>query len=435
MKVKQIIFMILVSLGAVNAQTTMSLKEVVNYALKGNTEIKKQNLALLVSNEKVKEMRGQGMPQVSGNVQLTDNLIIPKSVLPGEIFGQPGKEIKVAFGVQYSLPVSIRADQIIYNKFYKVGIEQAKEAVKLSEVLSDKAKQDALYQVATAYYQAIIVREQGNLIKANIEKVEQSLAAVQSQFDNQMARKIDVDQLKVLLANTQTNYENAQVNLTFSIDNLKILMGFPIEQELVLSDSSVESSQSIFENKTNNNLQISLLEKQLNLKSLEIKGIDAKYRPTIAAFTTFGSNSQFSKLSEVGWNSNALIGLQLSMPIYDGKQKFHQKQQRLIEIEALQLDQRLLTNSLNVQYKNAQNKYVQSVKNVSNQDANLKLAKSVYESIQNNYKNGLASLTDIINSDTSLKEAQNQYLTSVLQLKISLLDILYVNGNINQLLN
>jgi outer membrane protein TolC len=88
-----------------------------------------------------------------------------------------------------------------------------------------------------------------------------------------------------------------------------------------------------------------------------------------------------------------------------------------------------------VQYNNATRKYAQNQKNVNNQQGNLNLAQSVYEAMQNNYKNGLASLSDLINSDTGLKNAQTQYLTSLLQLKISSLDILYANGTMNQLSN
>ena len=433
-----IVFAMIMLLSAEgHAQTTMSLKDAVVYALKDNNDIKKQNLAILQSKQKVQEVVGQGLPQINGTAQLSDNLVLPKTVLPGEIFGQPGTHVAVAFGVQYSIPASVRADLILYNQAYLVGVQQAKASVKLNEASNEKVKQDVIYNIASAYYQAVIIREQSNLIKSNLEKVQQSLKVVQSQFDNQMARKIDLDQLKVTQANTQTDFENTLVQFAYALDNLKILMGYPVIDTLVLNENVNNSTFSIPQNDVSVNPKVALLNNQFHLKELEIKSINAKYLPSLAAFGSYGYQAQFNqwKSDQINWFPNSMIGVQLNVPIFDGLQKYHQVRQRKYELQSIQLDQKLLSNSLNVQFTNAVKKYTQNQKNVANQQSNLDLAKSVYDAMQINYKNGLASLSDLINSDTGFKNAQTQYLTSLLQLKISSLDILYSNGNMNQLSN
>ena len=433
-----IVFAMIMLLSAKgHAQTTMSLKDAVVYALKDNNDIKKQNLAILQSKQKVQEVVGQGLPQINGTAQLSDNLVLPKTVLPGEIFGQPGTHVAVAFGVQYSIPASVRADLILYNQAYLVGVQQAKASVKLNEASNEKVKLDVIYNIASAYYQAVIIREQSNLIKSNLEKVQQSLKVVQSQFDNQMARKIDLDQLKVTQANTQTDFENTLVQFAYALDNLKILMGYPVTDTLVLNENVINSSFSIPQNEVSVNPKVALLNNQFHLKELEIKSINAKYLPSLAAFGSYGYQAQFNqwKSDQINWFPNSMIGVQLNVPIFDGLQKYHQVRQRKYELQSIQLDQKLLSNSLNVQFTNAVKKYTQNQKNVANQQSNLDLAKSVYDAMQINYKNGLASLSDLINSDTGFKNAQTQYLTSLLQLKISSLDILYANGNMNQLSN
>lgn len=435
-KIKLTLLALLAATVFAHAQPTLSLKEAVKYALNDNTDIKKQNLAVLQSRQKVKEVIGQGLPQVNGVAQMNDNLILSKTVIPGEIFGNPGTQMEVEFGVQYTIPLTVRAEQLLYNQAYLVGVQQAKAAANLSATTSEKTTQDVIYNVASAYYQAIIVREQGNLIKANLEKVQQSLNVVQSQYDNQMARKIDLDQLKVTAANTKTDYENSQVQFSYTLDNLKILLGYPVNDTLILNENYNIEPELIPQNTVSENPTISLLRNQEQLKQLEIKGIKAKYLPSLAAFASYGYLSQFNDWQQqMNWNANSVVGLQLSIPIFDGLQKHHQVKQRQYELQSLQLDRELLSNSLNVQYTNAVKKYLQNRENVENQEENLSLARSVYDAMQNNYQNGLASLSDLINSDTNLKNAQTQYLTSLLQLKISSLDILYVNGNMNQISN
>jgi outer membrane protein TolC len=423
--------------GMGKAQTVMSLKDAVQYSLRGNTDIKKQNLAILQSKQKVQETIGQALPQINGTAQLIDNIVLPKTVLPGDFLGQPGTNIAVAFGVHYSIPLSVRADLNLYNQALIVGIQQAKASVVLSEANSEKTKQDVAYSVASAYYQAVILRQQGILISTNLDKVQQSLKVVQSQFENQMARKIDVDQLRVTQANTKTDFENTQIQFAYALDNLKILMGYAITDTLILNENITAESFSLPQNSISQNPKVALLNNQIVLKQLEIKGVNAKYLPSLAAFGSVGYQTQFNewKSDQMNWFPNSLIGVQLNLPIFDGLQKYRQVKQRKFELQSIQLDQTLLSNSLNVQYNNATRKYAQNQKNVNNQQGNLNLAQSVYEAMQNNYKNGLASLSDLINSDTGLKNAQTQYLTSLLQLKISSLDILYANGTMNQLSN
>lgn len=420
-----------------NAQVisnNMSLKESVTYGMNGNTDIKKQNIAVLQSREKVKEVISHGLPQINGTAQLIDNLILPEQLLPGEILGKPGTYIPVKFGTQYGIPLALNANQLLYNQAYFVGIKQAKAFELFSKVQLEKIQQDVIYNIAAAYLQAVIVREQSMLIQANLEMVNQSLKVVKSQYENQIARKIDLDQLKVTRSNTQTDYDNSQVQFAFVLDQLKILIGYPLADTLILNEIIADNDMFVSQNNTSNNPSLSLLQQQATLKQLEIKNINSKYLPTLVAFGQYGYQSQFIKWNDMYWFNNAVIGLQLNISIFDGLLKHHQVKQRKFELQSLQLDKELLEKSLNVEYNNAVNKYLQNQKTVLNQTENLMLAENVYNAMLNNYKNGLASLSDLINSDTGLKSAQTSFLTSLFRKKISSLDILRANGSMTELL-
>ena len=412
----------------------MSLKEAVTYGMNGNTDIKKQNIAVLQSREKVREVISYGLPQINGTAQLNDNLIQSELLLPGEIIGQPGTYIPIKFGIQYGIPLALNANQLLYNQAYFVGIKQAKAFELFSKVQLEKIQQDVIYNIAAAYLQAVIVREQSMLIQANLEMVNQSLKVVQSQYENQMARKIDLDQLKVTRSNTQTDYDNSQVQFAFALDQLKILIGYPLTDTLILNEIIADNNMFVSQNNTGNNPSLSLLQQQTTLKQLEIKNINSKYLPTLVAFGQYGYQSQFSKWNDMYWFNSAIIGLSLNLTIFDGLLKHHQVKQRKFELQSLQLDKELLEKSLNVEYNNAVKKYQQNQKTVLNQTENLTLAENVYDAMQNNYKNGLASLSDLINSDTGLKSAQSSFLTALFRKKISSLDILRANGSMTELL-
>ncbi len=62
------------------------------------------------------------------------------------------------------------------------------------------------------------------------------------------------------------------------------------------------------------------------------------------------------------------------------------------------------------------------------------LAKEVVEDIQNNYTNGLAPLTDVLDAETSLIEAQNNYNKAVLDYRLAQLEYLKSKGELQTLL-
>jgi len=57
-----------------------------------------------------------------------------------------------------------------------------------------------------------------------------------------------------------------------------------------------------------------------------------------------------------------------------------------LELQSLQLDRHLLEKSLNAEYDNAVNKYLQNQKSVLDQQENLTLAENVYTAMQRNIK-------------------------------------------------
>jgi outer membrane protein len=421
---------------AQSVANSKTLSDVLKYALEENTDIKKQNLAILQSKYRRQEAISQGLPQINGSVQLVDNLQIQQQLLPGEIFGgAPGSFIPVKFGTQYSIPIALKLEQLIYSQSYINAIKTTSAAKNLSQVQAEKVKQDIIYNSSVAFYQAIIASEQLNVIEANLKKLEQSVVVAQVQYDNKMSRKIDLDQLKVNLANTQADYTNAAISYAQSIDYLKVLIGFPLGDSLSLIQEAESSDLTLPENTTASSPLMKLYDGQLKLKELEIKGINSGYAPTLAGFAQYGYQSQgngFGK-GELRSFGSAAIGLSLNVPIFDGLRKLRQAQQKKVELNSLQLEQKYTQTQLNFQYQNSVNKYLQSQKTVNNQKNTYELAKSVYDAVQVNYNNGLASLSDLINADSGMKSAQTLYLTALLQQKVSALDVMKANGNLNSL--
>lgn len=432
-----LLFLLTVGAKSMQAQTTdsiMSLKQVIDYGLQGNTDIKKQNLELLKTQFNIKEYRSDGLPQVSGAMGYTNNLLLAKQLLPGEILGQPGVLIPVAFGVKNVLNGSVQVSQQVFDFQYWSGLAAAKKSVELSQINEINTKQEVIYSIASAYYQALISGKQIKIVQANLDRVNTGLNIAQVQFDNKIIRKIDLDQYKVNQTNLLTDLGNAELVYQQQIDLLKIYMGYPLDAALQISDSAIEDAVFITENTTTDNPILKLFKVQEELKNIEIKNIKASYYPKISLSANYGINSQFNKVKEINTFSDAAIGLNISIPIFDGLRKLNQVRQRQIEVKSIQLDKQLAERHLAMQYNNATKNYAQNKRSYDAQKANLELAEEVYNTMNNNYKQGISNLTELNNTEVSLKEAQTKYLTALLQIKLTELDILKANGKMETLL-
>lgn len=431
------IMLLLVGTKSIQAQTTdgvMSLQQVIEYGMNANADIKKQNLELLKTKLSIKEYKSDGLPQLNSSIGYTHNPLLAKQLLPGEMFGKPGTIIPVAFGVKNVLSGSVQLSQQILNFQYIAGLAAAKKSVEFSQANETNTKQETIYTIAATYFQALISGKQIKIVEANLERVNTGLKIAQVQFDNKVIRKIDLDQYKVNQTNLLTDLGNAELAYQQQIDLLKIYMGYPLDDALQISDTVTENAVFIAENTTKDNPILKLLAVQEDLKNIEIKNVKAGYYPKLSLSANYGYNAQFNKIDEINSFPNSAISLNLSIPLFDGFKKRYQIKQKEIDVKSIQLDRQLSERQLNMQFNNAIKTYSQNKKSYDAQKANLELAEAVYNTMNNNYKQGISNLTELNNTEVSLKEAQTKYLTALLQIKLTELDILKANGKMESLL-
>src|ERR1043165_8693025 len=114
-------------LSLANAQTApLSLKEALQQALKNKSEAIKARLDEENGQYKIDQARSLALPQISANSALTYNPILQLSALPGDLAGQPGKTLMVAFGQKWNSNTSVSLQQTLFDKTVFTGLKAAK---------------------------------------------------------------------------------------------------------------------------------------------------------------------------------------------------------------------------------------------------------------------------------------------------------------------
>ena len=448
MKKKFLVFGLLLSLAGPSfsqsqpSPAVLTLQESVKYALENNETIKKAFLDEKSAAYKIKEVTGSGLPQLSATGTLTMNPVLATQLIPDFRDSTGTKKMALQFGTKYVASAGLSVQQLIFNKSFFVGLEAAKTTKDLYRLRTQMSEEEVIYNVSSAYLQLLQTREQFNTIDANFKRLEQLEKIVNLQYRNDIATKVQLNRVTVNKTNLENTRQTLQAAYDQQLNALKFFMGMPVEQPIVVAEEAPnlqipvlakEDASSVLYNR----VDYQLLNKQKQLLSLNEKNIQARYFPSLVGFGNLGTSAQRNEFTffdtNEPWFNNVAIGLQLNVPIFDGFQRRNQIKQARIEVEKVNQDIAQVTNATNMALTNAATQMQASLTSVQAQERNVTLAQEVYRNTNELYKEGLSPLTDLLDTEVSLREAQTNLNNERLKYQLAQLTYLQAKGELKTL--
>jgi len=241
---------------------SFTVADCVNYAYQHQHDVKNANLDVESAGYHVKEIIGQGLPQISGSASFQDYLKTPSIIFPdfisGPIYGilnsqnvknnatgeiisatPPASNAKpqsISLYQTYNSGLGLNINQILFDPSYIVGLQGRKTYKQLYERSYTRTKIEANVNVTKAYYQVLVSVEQLKLLQANIDELKQQLDETVARNKQGFVEKIDVDRITLQYNTLVTNRENTVRSLALNYEMLKFQMGMPIDNQLTLND-------------------------------------------------------------------------------------------------------------------------------------------------------------------------------------------------------
>ncbi|KAF2516120.1 TolC family protein [Flavobacterium foetidum] len=441
---KRILLIVLCITGlSASAQTTLTLKDAVSYALQNKADAKKAKLQVENSEYKIQEVRSRALPQISANGNLTHNAIIQTTVIDGAAFNAPGTVIQAAFGQKWISTAGISLNQTIFDQSVFTGLKAARSTREFYQINDQLTEEQVIERVANNYYSVYVQQERLTLLDSNYVNTTKVRDIVQGQFDNGLAKKIDLDRIVVRMSNIDTERQQIKNQIALQENALKFYMGMPIETQIVLPKEEFEVSPVALTQEPNieNRTEYLLLKKQEELLVYNKKAVQAGYYPTLslsAGYNYIGQGPQFPWFAKpekgVYWSDFSAIALNLNVPIFTGFGTRAKVRQADVEIRSLQEDIKDTKLSLDLDYRNAITQINNNLVTIENQKENMRLAAEILSNTNNNYLQGLASLTDLLDAQNASLEAENNYTRAVLNYKIAEISLIKSKGELKSLI-
>lgn len=427
----------------------LTLKDALNYALEANQNARKAKLDVENSEYKIDEVRARALPQINGSAGLTYNPLLQLSALPN-IFGpnpNPNETILIAFGQKWNANAGLNLSQALFDKSVFVGLDAAKATKEFYKLSQQFTEEQVIEQVATNYYQVLVQRQQIGVLDSTIRNTQKVQSILRGQYDNGLAKKIDVDRMMVNVSNLQSNRQQLLNTVSLLENQLKFFMGMPINTSILIPDAELNAIRPAVLAGTDglnieSRMEYQLLQSQEKLLGYQKEAYKAEYYPSLSLGSNYTYQGTGKKMplfkgqgNGVNWFDAASIGLTLRVPIFNGGATKSRIRQTEISIKKLAEDKANTSLALNLAFENAKTQINNSIITLNAQEKNVQLAKEVFANTQNNYNNGLATLTDLLNAETSQTEANNNYSSALLNYRVAEIQLIKSQGQLKTLTN
>lgn len=431
---------ILISLLAFQArsQTVLTLKDCLEIGIENNLSLETRRKVIEKSRYGVSENRSRLLPQINGFANYNNNFDPPVSVTDGSSYGTP---YNVTHTLQHNSSAGLQLQMPLYNQTLYTSISIAKTLEEINHLSYEKAREDLIMQISKIYYLGQATVEQIVLIESNIERLKELKDIALAFYDNGMAMEIDIKRVNINLENLQVQYDNSQAILEQQINMLKYIMDYPSEDKIALTQVNTDNINTVPLSGLKDNLyEIQLLDTQKQLATQQKAIINDGYIPSLSltgnwmysAFTDKFKN-WFHAGPSNHWYRSYGLGVSLRIPIFDGLEKKQKARQANIEIEKISIEQEDLKKNLNTQYLNAQNDMMNNLRSFKRQKENYKVAEDVYDVTTELYREGIASMIEVLQDEMQMVEAQNNYIGAHYNYQVASLSLLKLTGQINTL--
>lgn len=454
------LLLLLVFAGTVQAQERheFSAKQAVEYAHKHSAQVKNALLDVQIQAQTNKEITASAFPQINGSVglnyfpnvavQTLPNFISPAvyGVLINEgVKNGNGNDIKMPsdigyiaaqFGTKFSNSVGVSLQQLLFDGQVFIGLQARNASMQWARKGAEVTEEAIKANVYKVYYQLAASKSQISILDANIARVEKFLSDTRKLYENGFAEKLDISKLEVQLSNLQTERQKALNSISNGYIGLKLLIGMPIEDSLVLTDNItyddirngvLDASQYNYSDRK----EYQYAELGKSLGEFNVRRYELSKLPTVSLSSNYNYIRQANNFGFGGrWNPSSLIGINVSVPIFSGFARDARIDKAKLELQQTQNTIEALKLSIDKEVKQSVNNYQNALATLDNQKRNMELAETVYNQTRLKFQQGVGSNTEITTAQNDLAVAQNNYILAMYDAINAKIDFLKATGKL-----
>lgn len=403
------------------------LADCIQYAL-GNQPIVRQSVIdQEIADRNIRVALSGWLPQLGAGYNLLHYLKLPVTLIPD---ATTGERRPVTLGAQNTSTASFSVSQSIFSRDLLLAGRTADAYRTQASQVTASNKIEVVTNVSKAFYDVVLAQRQVQVLTEDIVRQERSFQDATNQYKSGIVDKTDPQRAKIALNNSNALRKQTleQVGARFQI--LKQLMGYPPNASLNLTYDSLQLANEALLDTTlladpRNRIEYQLLQTQGRLLDANVRYARWAYLPTVSAIGNYNILYQSNIFPQLYNQSfpNSLIGLNVSLPIFQGGRRIQQTRIAELQVKRLQWDISALNSSVDAEYAQALAAYKGNLANYQALQENLTLAQDVYRIINLQYRSGIRTYLDVTVAESDLRTARFTVFSALNQLLVSKIDV------------
>lgn len=424
--------------------TPLSLANALEMAKKGNKELQIEILERAHSEEMTREAKRGFLPNVSANVAYLHYFDRQTIFLPGSFAGttKPVQEIAVGGKNAYNAYVSL------YQPILAPSIHQQKKSMILNEKIqaekTEEFKSQVALQVNTLYLNMLMMSRQLDLLEQSVERNIKALDDARSLFAQGRALKSDTLRSFIAVENLKSSVSYLRNNFDVSGIELKRMIGMDEFTEIVLTDSldpdmhsAVESEffeiDEVLKTAEANRRDLNIQKMTIDLQHQKTEVIEASLLPALSLIGQYQVQSQADnmKFNQYAWPRTSFLGLQLTIPIFNGNRTKSQIRQANMKTEQERIRLNNLKDGVKTELASIISKWKEAVNQLEIRKTTVQSAELNYEMMQDRFENGLGTRLELTDAELALTQAKISNLQAVYNLRVLRVELQYTIGELS----
>lgn len=444
---KRILLAILIATPLVGqGQTVMTLNECIQLAKTNNRRIEASEQQFLASRYDRRSAKALFFPSfsLSGNViystsdgsYSSGSGLLPVVGADGVPTGQaaffPGLDL--SYGLDWIYSGGIKVEQPLYmGGKIRAGYRMAKIGNEIAGLNKRLTEADVIVETSRAYAEVVRTQELMQVATSYHNLLNELMRTVESAWKHGMKSQNDVLKVKVKLNESELNLRRAENGFRLATMNLCHYIGVPLTERIEVDcalpvvDDAQEQGTGIY-----NRPEYLILEQKVGLAHQQVAMARSEYLPQVGLVGKYGYTNGIelngSKLFD-DWNF--LVGVQVSIPIFDFGHRINKIKSAKSQYAQVQAEREDINEKLTLEM-------TQSYNNLDEAFLEKKLAESSVVSAEENlrtsrlhYEKGMETLSDYLEAQALWQQAYQTQVNARVNCYLKRLEYLRTIGGIN----
>ena len=397
---------------------TVSLPKALEIAKSKSPTIKVANKEIERVDYSKKERLASLYPTINGSGTYSRNLKNQKSVISFN-----GTPTVLEFGVDNNFSAGVSASLPIIAPTLWATLKLNEYDAQLVLESARSSKISLINQVTKAYYTLLLMQDSYDVFVKSYTNTAENTRVIADKYKQGVVSEYEWIRADVQSRNAQSNIVSAQSGVNLSKQQLKMLMGLNMFSEIKIEGKLSDFEQNMYGDvmgldtialKANTDLkQFDIKSKQLD-QTLQIQ--KTSWYPTLGASLNYSYNymgNDADKFSNYTKFPASMLGVSLSVPIFQGGTRLYKSKQIKIQQEELKDQRDNLKKNIELQMITSLDNIKKAIEKIESNKKAMSQAEKAMTISKKRYEVGSGTFLDITNSELAYIQAGLSYNQSI----------------------